>query len=90
MACLLLLLIVLFPRVALALLFLFTTYLDPVFHNILILIAGFIFLPLTTLLYAWMIHSGLAAGGVNLLWLMLAALVDLGAVGGGARHRWGS
>jgi hypothetical protein len=88
MPCLLLILIVLFPRVALAVLYLFTTYLDTVFHNILVLIAGFIFLPLTTLLYAWMVHSGLPVGGINLLWLMLAALIDLGGIGGGVRRRW--
>ena len=89
MPCLLVLLILLFPRVALALLFLFTTYLDRVFHNVLILIAGFIFLPLTTLLYAWMFHNGMPAYGINLLWLMIAALIDLGAVGGGFGRRLG-
>jgi hypothetical protein len=89
MACLLLLLIVLFPRVALALLFLFTTYLDRVFHNLLILVAGFIFLPLTTLLYAWMVHNGFPVAGINFLWLFLAALIDLGGLGGGFRRRWG-
>ena len=90
MPCLLLILVLLFPRLALALLFLFTTYLDTVFHNILILIAGFIFLPLTTLIYAWMIHNGMPAAGINLLWLMIAALIDLGAVGGGFGRRWGT
>ena len=89
MPCLLLILILLFPRVALVVLFLFTSYLDTAFHNVLVLILGFIFLPLTTLLYAWMVHSGLPVAGVNLLWLMLAALIDLGAVGGGVRNRWG-
>ena len=89
MPCLLLLLVLLFPRIAIAVLFLFTTYLDTAFHNVLILILGFIFLPLTTLLYAWMIHSGLPTVGVNLLWLLIAALIDLGAVGGGVRSRRG-
>lgn len=89
MACLLLILVLAFPRVALVLLFLFTTYLDSVFHNVLILILGFIFLPLTTLLYAWMVHSGLPIAGINFLWLFIAALIDLGAIGGGARNRWG-
>ena len=88
MPCLLLILIALFPRIALVLLYLFTTYLDSVFRNILVLIIGFIFLPLTTLLYAWMVHSGLPVAGVNLVWLILAALIDLGGIGGGARRRW--
>jgi hypothetical protein len=87
MGCCLVILILLFPRVALALLFLFTHYLNrPYLHNMLVLILGFIFLPLTTLLYAWMFHNGMPAEGINLLWLMIAALVDLGMVGGGYRH----
>ena len=88
MACLLALLIVLFPRIALVLLFLFTRYLDRVYHSILILILGFIFLPLTTLVYAYMVHNGIPAEGLNLLWLMIAAIIDLGGVGHGYhRHR---
>ncbi len=87
MGCCLVILILLFPRVALALLYLFTHYLNgPYSRNILVLVVGFIFLPLTTLLYAWMFHNGMLAEGINLLWLMIAALVDLGMVGGGYRH----
>ena len=67
MPCCLLILILLFPRVALALLFLFTRYLTgPFHHNLLFLILGFIFLPLTTLLYAWMFHQGMPVEGINL------------------------
>ena len=87
MPCCLLILILLFPRVAIALLFFLTTYLNAPYHNnILVLILGFIFLPLTTLVYAWMFHSGMPAEGINLLWLMIAVLVDLGMVGGGGYH----
>lgn len=89
MGCCLFVLILLFPRVALAVLFLFTRYLNgPYHHNLLVLILGFIFLPLTTLVYAWMFHAGMAVEGINVLWLLVAALVDLGMVGGGyRRHR---
>jgi hypothetical protein len=87
MGCCLVILFLMFPRVALALLYLFTRYLNgPYRHNLLVLILGFVFLPLTTLVYAWMFHAGMPAEGINLLWLMLAALVDLGMVGGGYRH----
>ncbi len=87
MPCCLLILILLFPRLALALLFFLSTYLDRAFHNnILVLILGFIFLPLTTLVYAWMFNNHQPLDGINLLWLILAALVDLGMVGGGYRH----
>jgi hypothetical protein len=88
MPCLFLILILAFPRVALALLFLFTHYLDRAFYNtMLLLILGFLFLPFTTLLYAWMIHSGLPVQGFNLIWLLVAALVDLGSLGGGYSRR---
>ena len=54
MPCFLLLLILLFPRVALALMWIFSTYLQRAFHGDLVLpILGFIFLPLTTIVYAW-------------------------------------
>jgi hypothetical protein len=85
--CCLLILVLLFPRVALAVLFLFTRYLaGPFHHNLLLLVVGFIFLPLTTLVYAWMFHQGMPMEGISLLWLLLAALIDLGMIGGGYRH----
>ena len=87
MPCLLLIVILAFPRLGLALLFLFTHYLDRAFHNILVLILGFLFLPITTLVYAWMINSHVAVQGINLLFLLIAALVDLGAVGHGYSRR---
>lgn len=89
MACLLLILILLFPRIAIALLFFFTTYLVGPYHdNLILLILGFLFLPLTTLVYAWMFHSGMAVAGVNLVYLLIAVILDLGLVGGGYhRHR---
>jgi hypothetical protein len=83
MPCLFLIVVLAFPRLGLALLFLFTHYLDRAFSSIFVLIFGFILLPLTTLVYAWMINSGLPVHGINLLWLLIAALVDLGGLGGG-------
>lgn len=50
MPCFLLLVILLFPRVALVLMWLFSTYLQRAFHGGLLLpVIGFIFLPLTTI-----------------------------------------
>jgi len=91
MPCLFLLVVLLFPRVALAILFFFSTYLDRPYHNnFLILLLGFLLLPLTTLAYAFMVNSGVPIAGINLLWLMLAVILDLGLVGGGYRqHRRG-
>jgi hypothetical protein len=90
MPCLFLILILLFPRVALALLFFLSTYLDRPYHNnLLLLILGFIFLPLTTLVYAWMFNNGMPVVGINILYLLIAAILDLGLVGGGYRHHRG-
>ena len=87
MPCLLLIIILAFPRVTLALVWLTSTYLDRAFHNgLLIPVLGFIFLPLTTLVYAWEINSGMPTEGINLVWLLIAVLIDLGGLGGGA-HR---
>jgi len=89
MPCLLLIVILAFPRLGLALLFLFTHYLDRAFNSVLVLILGFLFLPITTLVYAWMINSHVAVQGINLLFLLIAALVDLGGLGGGYSSRRG-
>lgn len=88
MPCLALLVILLFPRVTLALMFFFTTYLERAFHGGLLLpLLGFLFLPLTTIVYAWEINSGMRTEGANLIWLLLAVIVDLGGLSGGARHQ---
>jgi hypothetical protein len=89
MPCLLLIVILAFPRLGLALLFLFTHYLDRAFNSVLLLILGFLFLPITTLVYAWMINSHVAVQGINLLFLLIAVLVDLGGLGGGYSSRRG-
>jgi|HubBroStandDraft_1064217.scaffolds.fasta_scaffold07177_2 hypothetical protein len=87
MPCFLLLIVLLFPRVALALMWFFSTYLQRAFHGgLLVPILGFIFLPLTTIVYAWELNSGMPTAGINLLWLLVAVIVDLGGLGGGA-HR---
>jgi hypothetical protein len=48
---------------------------------------GFLFLPLTTLVYAWMVNTGQLIAGVNLLILIIAVVIDLGGLGGGEYHR---
>ena len=87
MPCILVLLILLSPRIALALLFFLSNYLERAYHSVLVILLGFIFLPLTTIVYAWMMNSGLAVAGINLVWLLLAVLIDLGGIHGGYRHR---
>jgi hypothetical protein len=89
MPCFLLLVILMFPRVALVLMWIFSTYLQRAFHGGLVLpVLGFIFLPLTTIVYAWELNSGMPTVGINLLWLLIAVIIDLGGLGGGAHRQW--
>jgi heme/copper-type cytochrome/quinol oxidase subunit 4 len=82
-----LILFVAFPRIALALIFFMSDYLQRAYHNLLILLLGFIFLPLTTLAYAWMTNTRQPIEGVNLIILLITVVVDLGGIGGGEYHR---
>jgi hypothetical protein len=87
MPCLLLILVLAFPRIILAALFLLSNYLERAYHGLLLPVLGFIFLPLTTLAYAWMLNTGQPIEGVNLLILLVVVIIDLGGIGGGAWHR---
>ncbi len=79
-----------FPRVILVLMFLFSDYLGRAYQGLLIPVLGFIFLPLTTIVYAWEVNSHMAMQGTNLLLLLVAVVIDLGGLGGGwrGRSRW--
>jgi hypothetical protein len=87
MPCLLLIVFLAFPRLALVLLFLFSNYLQRAYHGLLLPLLGFLFLPLTTLAYAWMANTGQPTTGINLIILVIAVVIDLGGLGGGAYHR---
>ena len=86
MPCLVVVVVLAFPRVALFFLWLFTHYLQRAYHGLLIPLIGFFFLPLTTLAYAWMVNAHRPLEGVNVIILIVAVIVDLGGLGGGA-HR---
>jgi hypothetical protein len=87
MPCLLVLVVLFFPRIVLAVLFFFSNYLERAYHGFLVPLLGFIFLPLTTLTYAWMVNTHMAIEGVNVLILVVAVLIDAGGLGGGEYHR---
>ena len=87
MPCLLLILFLVFPRIALLLLFFLSNYLERAYHGLLVPLLGFIFLPLTTLIYAWMVNTQEPIAGINLVILIIAAVIDLGGLGGGEYHR---
>jgi hypothetical protein len=85
--CLLLIVFLAFPRIALAVLFLFTDYLQRAYHGLLLPVLGFIFLPLTTLAYAWLENTRQPIAGINLVILIVAVVIDLGGLSGGEYHR---
>jgi hypothetical protein len=88
MPCLFLIVILLFPRVTLACMWLFSNYLGRAFHGgFLLPLLGFFFLPLTTIVYAWEVNHNMPTAGINLLYLIFAVIIDLGGLGGGARHK---
>jgi hypothetical protein len=92
-SCLFVIIFLAFPRIALLLLFLMSNYLQRAYHGLLIPLLGFLFLPLTTLAYAWMMNTHQAVAGINLLILLIAVVIDLGGLGGGEHHRrarWGN
>jgi len=87
MPCLLLLVVLAFPRVVLVLMFLMSNYLQRAYAGLLIPLLGFLFLPVTTIVYAWLVNTHSPIEGINLLYLIVAVLIDAGGLGGGEWHR---
>ncbi len=83
--CLLLLLAVIGPRFVLVLLALFSNYLQTAYTGLFLPLLGFIFMPFTTLAYAWAINSIGEVSGIYLVVVVIAVLIDLGVIGGGQR-----
>ena len=89
MPCLLLLLTLAFPRVAIVLLYLFSDFLERAYHSLLIIVVGFVFLPVTTIVYAWVVNSHHPVEGLYLVAVIVSVLIDLGLIGHGARSSRG-
>ena len=87
MPCLLVIVLLAFPRVVLVFMFLTSNYLQRAYHDLIVPILGFFFLPLTTIVYAWLVNSHLPLEGINVVYLIIAVIVDVGGLGGGDYHR---
>ena len=88
MPCLLVLLALAFPRVAIVLLWLFTNFFSILHNNLVVPLLGFIFLPLTLIVYTYLLRTnGGTLGTTQLLFLFIAVILDLGLIGGGAMRR---
>lgn len=88
MPCLLGCLALSIPRCVLALVWLFSDYLGRAIHSNFTLFLGFLFLPTTTLVYAWAKNTSGSVEGIYLVFMVLAVLVDLGIIGAGRGGRW--
>lgn len=90
MPCLLGCLALFTPRLVLALVFVFSDFLGRAYETIIWPVVGFFFLPLTTLAYAAALNWGGEVTGAWFVLVLLAALSDLGFLGGGAQRAWRS
>jgi hypothetical protein len=87
MPCLLAILVLAFPRIAIVLLYLLTNFFRGVYDTILIPVLGFIFMPLTLVAYTWLTKSGYPVDAFYLVVMLVAVVLDLGFVGGSHRIR---
>jgi hypothetical protein len=75
------------PRFAIVLVVLFSDYIGRAYETTVWPFLGFLFVPLTTLAYAWAMNSHGSVEGIYLVVVAVAALIDLGLVGGSASKR---
>ncbi len=87
MPCCIALIALVAPRLAIVLVVLFSDYIGTAYDTWIVPLAGFFFLPMTTLAYAWAIHAYGSVEGMALVVVLLALLIDLGIIGGSARSR---
>lgn len=90
MPCLLTLVAVLFPRITIVVLWIFTDWFSGVFNSLIWPVLGFIFMPLTTLWYSVVInHYGGQWNAMTITVMVLAVVFDIGSNGRGYKHRKG-
>lgn len=85
MPCLVALIALAFPRLAIILVVIFSNYIGQAYSTTLWPLLGFFFAPLTTLAYAWAINANGSVSGIYLLAVVIAGLIDLGLIGGSAK-----
>ena len=88
MPCLVALLAIISPRLAIIALWLFSSLLDRAYDGLLVPLLGFFLLPWTTLAYAVMWDAGTnGVNGIEWAFVILAFVIDLGSYGSGRRAR---
>ena len=76
------------PRFAILLVVIFSDYVGRAYETTIWPLLGFLFMPLTTLAYAWAINSNGSVEGLPLVVVVVAVLIDLGLIGGSSRAGW--
>ena len=89
MPCVLILLLLGLPRLCLFLMFMFSTYLNRAFTGTSNIwpVLGFLFMPFTTIAYAWSKNTWGKVEGLGLIAVIVAVLIDLGVLGASRRKR---
>jgi hypothetical protein len=87
MGCLLLLIALFSPRLALIAIWLLTNLVDRAFHGVLVPLIGLVFLPITTLAYVFAYHRVRGISGWGWAVVLLALVIDLSAYGRASRYR---
>jgi hypothetical protein len=75
------------PRLAIVLVVVFSDYIGRAYDALIWPVLGFLFMPTTTLAYAWAINSRGSVEGVQLVVVIFAVLIDFGLIGGSAQAR---
>ena len=75
------------PRLAIVLVVFFSDYIGQAYESAIWPLLGFLFMPMTTLAYAWAINSRGSVAGLHLFVVVVAVLIDFGLVGGSASKR---
>jgi hypothetical protein len=87
MSGLLLFFLLIAPRVALVLMYANSYLIQRAFHAFSFPYGGFLFLPLTTMAYAWMVNSGQSVTGIGVLTLAITIAADVATIVSIVFHR---
>lgn len=72
-----------FPRIIIVLLVIFSDYIGSAYNTFIWPLLGFLFMPITTLAYAFAINEHGSVSGLYAALVIVAVLLDLGFFGGG-------
>lgn len=87
MQCLLALVALAAPRLVIVLVVVFSDWLGSAYETRIWPFLGFLFMPVTTLAYAWSIHAYGGVDGAGLVAVIVAVLLDFGLIGSSRRRR---